>query len=745
MKYTDNAKSMNLRAELCARSGFSARRGVGSVSDLVKAAKEYGITALALCDEYSTLGYSKFYFSCRRENIDAIYGATIRINNTRVAILAKNEKGIAAINELISLSLPEDTAFNCSNKLEDFVNLKENVISIGILSDISNFDFIFNTFDYVGISPWDSPLIDGKLESKTLMYPNKFVVLSDSFYINKSDKLAFDALVGQTTKRYCNLKSGYDLLSDFEKEMVIDNPLKIISQIEDDAFGRVLGYLDTLDLIGRDEFITLVQNKVASNKLFENESYKNRLEMELNGIIKNGYWNIVYLAYRIVEEIKKAGEHCGFRGTMPNSMLNYALGITNVDPIKWGLPSEVAFGFQIDRVPDFDLNVSHDMRMKMFDIVEGIVGKGNVAMAGTCDFLTDKQITRLLDKHMSYCGYYDSEIMENAKIFRLEDTAVNYGMHPGGFIVKSTKSSFYEITPVKTLNFATVPTTLNDFHTIHDHFIKQDILEYSFFDFVKRVEKLTGINLDDVPLDDKEVLSLFEDDRALKKVKVINDDPNPLCGINEFTTRFMRDIVKATKPRTVEDLVVVMGLSHGTQVWNGNYQKLFEAGICSLSDVLANRDEIFTYLIYKGLPSKYAYVIMEDVRKGRGVKSDYAEVMKANGVPQYLIDSLDLIRYMFPRGHSVAYAINALKMAYYKVHYPAEFYTALFNAKYSEHLNGLLLLTPEEFERKVNENDFADGELSAIESLYEAMERGFEFSVDEKTSEAVFYKSKMDA
>jgi len=742
MKHTDAAKNLNLRAELCARSGYSTRRGVGSVNDLVKAAKENGITALALCDDYSTNGYNKFYFACRREDIDAIYGATIRIENVRVVVLAKNKNGIISINQLISLSLPSDEAFKCSNSLEDFNKLKEDIISIGILSDVSTLDFIMESFDYVGVSPWDRPSLNKDLAERIKNDTERFLVLSDSFYISKSDKLAFDALLGQTTNQYCNLKSGYELLSDFPKEMVIDNPLKVVSQIEDDAFGRVLGYLDALDLIKSNDFRALVEEKIANNSLFENESYRNRLDRELDGIIKNGYWNIVYLNYRIVEEVKKAGEHCGFRGTMSNSLLNYALGITDIDPVKWGLPFEVAFGFNVDRVPDFDLNVSSEMRKEMFEIVEKIVGKGNVAMAGTTECLTDRQITRLIDRHMSKCGYYDSDVMANAKIFRLGDTAINYGMHPGGFIVKSSTNSFYEITPVKTLNYANVPTTLNDFHSIHDHFIKQDILEFNQLDFVKRIEQLTGLNFDNIPFDDKKVLSLLESDEALNKIKVINDDPNPLCGINEFTTRFSLNIVRATKPKTVEDLIEVVGLCHGTQLWSGNYEKLFKAGVCTLSDVLANRDEIYTYLIYKGLPANIAYSIMEDVRKGRGLKPEYKEVMLANKIPQYLVDSLDLIKYMFPRGHAVCYTINALKMAYFKVYYPAEFYTALFNAKFSEHLKGLLSLTPEEFERKVNENDFGDGELSAIECLYEAMERGFEFNIDEKTNEAVFYKTK---
>ena len=740
MKFTDrlNSKSLKpikdmlLRVELCARSGYSAEKGVGSVASLVKGAKEYGIAALALCDDYSTGGYAELYYYCKKEEIDAIYGVTIIINNTKVVVLAKNTNGVIAINKLISMSKPDDSAIGCYNELEDLNDFRDDIICVGVLSNLNeNLDFIMKHFDYIGVAPYSRYPFTKDEEKKIRLYTSRVVAISDSYYLTKSDKLAYDALRGTTTRLLNNLKSGYELLNVFEEEeFVIDNPLNLIASIEDNAYGKGLDYLDNLDLITADDFRKLVNEKVHSKPEFGKESYKNNLKIELDAVIENGYWNIFYLNYRITEEIKKSGEHYGFRGCMGNSMINYALGITDIDPIKWELPFEVFLGFHGDRMPDFDLNVSSNMKEKIFNIIESIVGSGNVVVAGTVERLTDRQIGRLIAKHMNECGFYDSDTMANAKIFRLEDTVVDYGMHPGGHIIKSSKNSFYEYTPIKKLEGRNVFTTLNDFHTYHDHFIKQDVLVFTYYDFVKQIETITNTKIEDIPTNDSEVMSLFEDDRALRKKRIINEEANPLLGIYEFGTQFARSVIKATNPKDINDLIKVVGLCHGTQLWTGNLEGFFKAGVCKLEDVLANRDEIYGYLIYKGLPATVSFCVMEDVRKGRGLKPEYVEVMKAAKVPQYIIDSLNKIRYMFPRSHSVCYTINALKMAYYKVHYPAEFYTALFNARFKDVLSRIAHFKLEDFDK--TKNEYSDDELTAINHLLEAIERGYILEVNDE-------------
>ena len=747
MKFIEKAMSKDLRplkdllvrVELCARSGYSVYKGVGSVSSLVKGAKECGITALALCDDYSTGGYREFYYYCKKEEIDAIFGVTITIDHTKVVALAKNNEGIKAINELISMSEPSDSILMPYNKLEDISGFRDNIICIGVLSNLNeNLDYIIKNFDYIGVGPNSRYPFTKDEEHKLEPYRSRVVCISDSSYLTKSDKVAHDALIGYTAKYYYNLKSGYELLNTYSKDIVIDNPLELSALIQDNALGNKIDYLDSLDLIKVDDFRNLVLEKAKNNPLFENESYMQNLKIELDGIIENEYWNIFYLNYRITEEIKKLGENYGFRGCMGNSLINFALGITDIDPMKWGLPHEVFLGFHCEKMPDFDLNVSSELKEKMFDIIQNIVGQENVVVAGTVNKLTDRQLTRLVAHHMIDCGYYDSDVLSNAKIFRLEDTVIGNGMHPGGYVIKSKQNSFYEITPIKKLDGNNLPSTLNDYRSFCDRFIKQDVLNYSYFDFVKQIEKLTNTKIADIPINDSEVMSLFEDDRSLRKQKIINEEANPMLGIYEFGTKFARSVIKATNPKDVEDVIKVVGLCHGTQLWTNNIEGLFKAGVCELKDLCTNRDEIYGYLLYKGLPATVSFSIMEDVRKGRGLRSEYVDVMRANKVPQYVIDSLNKIRYMFPRGHSICYTINALKMAYYKIHYPAEFYTASFNSRYSEHVKGLMSLTPEEFERKTKENDFAEGELSAIELFYEAVERGFELSINESTGEAVF-------
>ena len=239
MKYTDKAKELSNngflpRVELCARTGFSTGLGIGSVEDLVKGAKESGITAIALCDEYSTQGYQKLFFCCAREEIDAIYGVTIRIDKTRVVVIAKNKKGIIAINTLISMSSPKNSMFKCSNNVEDLEVFKNDIITIGILSEKNdNLDFVLKNFDYIGLSPLSRyPFTDDEQSFLKDSF-DKRIVLSDSYYLNKSDRLIHDALLRCSSDRFLNLKNGYELRAIYPKKFVFDTPLSILSTIED--------------------------------------------------------------------------------------------------------------------------------------------------------------------------------------------------------------------------------------------------------------------------------------------------------------------------------------------------------------------------------------------------------------------------------------------------------------------------------------------------------------------------------
>ena len=224
-------------------------------------------------------------------------------------------------------------------------------------------------------------------------------------------------------------------------------------------------------------------------------------------------------------------------------------------------------------------------------------------------------------------------------------------------------------------------TTHFDFHSIHDTILKLDLLGHVDPMALKMMADLTGIDIHTIPMNDPKVLSLFSSSKALGMKHDYLQNRTGAMGIPEFGTENSRRILEETMPQKFSDLVIISGLSHGTNVWSGNAEKLIQQGTATLREVIGCRDDIMTYLIGKGLPDNISFAIMEDVRKGRGLKPEYVEIMKAHKVPQYYIDSCNLIKYMFPKGHAVAYVTQAVRVGYFKIYYPLEFYATFFSVR----------------------------------------------------------------
>ena len=397
-------------------------------------------------------------------------------------------------------------------------------------------------------------------------------------------------------------------------------------------------------------------------------------------------------------------------------LLSYVLGISTINPVDWNLPSETFAGYSFDRIPDFDLNVSPEFKDKVDKFVCDLLGPDNVIRAGYIETLTDEQCARKVSRYLENTAPdYAYGDISDVKVFKLHDTASHYNYHPGALIVKPNYLSFYDFTPIKTL----VPkdqlkTSLVDFHYLHDNLLKLDILSNDDCEFASQIEKLTKTNYDDIPLDDPDVLSLGLSSGALKKKETIVGDGffNPFVGVCEFGTDFMYTVIQTSKPKTLEDYISVSSIGHGTGVWHKNVELLLKQNY-SLNDVICNRDDIFNLLtnVY-GVDRNTAYIAMEDARKGRGVRKDIESILIGKKVPPYVIMSMQKFLYLFPRAYAIQYTITGLKQAYYKIHYPEEFYKVYFMTKFSsEKAAELLSKTNEELVMLIfnkSENDLDD-------------------------------------
>ena len=471
------------------------------------------------------------------------------------------------------------------------------------------------------------------------------------------------------------------------------------------------------------------------------EFIQNRLEKELNGIISNGYSVIYYIAHKIIKKANEDGYIVGSRGSVGSSFVATMSGVTEVNALpphyrcpkckhlEWtketmpeyrsgydlpnkkcpvcgeemvhdgqDIPFETFLGFNAEKVPDIDLNFPGDYQSKAHDYTKVLLGENNVFRAGTIETVAEKTAfgfaRGFLERKFKSEGMNDEDVTKalaaypKAKIHYLASGCVDVkrttGQHPGGIVVIPTDHEVYDFTPVQypaddmDSNWK---TTHFDFHSIHDTILKLDLLGHVDPMALKMMSDLTGVKITDIPMNDPKVLSLFSSPKALGMEHDYTNAKTGALLLPEFNTEFVRGVLEETHPKTFSDLVIISGLTHGTGVWQGNSDELIKAGTATLREVIGCRDDIMTYLIGKGIPSNISFMIMEDVRKGRGLKAEYEEIMRANKVPDWYIASCKKIQYMFPKGHAVAYVTMAVRVGYFKIYYPLEFYATFFSVR----------------------------------------------------------------
>jgi len=376
------------------------------------------------------------------------------------------------------------------------------------------------------------------------------------------------------------------------------------------------------------------------------------------------------------------------------------------------IPFETFLGFNADKVPDIDLNFPRDFQAEAHKFTKDIVGEHNVFRAGTIETVKDKTAYGFAR------GYYEELAMgrvlkdpknKNLTMKEVENKAkeivskeatnaeLSYiasgcidvkrttGQHPGGIVVLPQGHEIYEFTPIQ------YPaddlenewqTTHFDFSKIHDTLLKLDMLGHLDPMALKMMCDLTGVKVEDIPFNDKDVLSLFSSNKALKMTRDYLGNRTGAMALPEFGTENTRRTLETTLPKTFTDLVVISGLSHGTGVWAGNAEDLIRNGTATLQTVIGCRDDIMTYLMRTGLPSNISFSIMETVRKkNKFLNEEQIALMRAKGVPDWYIDSCNKIEYLFPKGHACAYVIMAVRVAYFKLYYPLEFYATFFSVR----------------------------------------------------------------
>ena len=512
-----------------------------------------------------------------------------------------------------------------------------------------------------------------------------------------------------------------------------------------------------------------------------------RIEKELTSILGNGF-AVIYLASQmLVHRSNERGYLVGSRGSVGSSFVATMIGITEVNPLSphyvcgqcqysefitdgsYGsgfdmpdkdcpncghklskngqdIPFETFLGFDGDKVPDIDLNFSGEDQPSAHLDVRDIFGEEYAFRAGTVGTVAAKTAYGFVKGYERDYGKFYRE----AEVERLAQGAAGVkrttGQHPGGIVVIPNYMDVYDFTPVQYPAddvTAEWQTTHFNFHDIDENVLKLDVLGHDDPTMIRKLQDLSGIDPNDIPMDDEDVMALFSGTDVLGVTPEQIGTPTGMLGIPEFGTNFVRGMVDETHPTTFAELLQLSGLSHGTDVWLGNAQDLIKTGIADLSTVIGCRDDIMVYLMHAGLDPKMAFTIMERVRKGLWLKiseeerNGYIEAMKANNVPEWYIESCGKIKYMFPKAHAAAYVMMALRVAYFKVHHPIYYYCAYFSIRAKAFdiktmgagLDAIKRKMQEIAEKRKN-NEASNVEIdlyTTLEIVNEMWERGFKF------------------
>ena len=481
------------------------------------------------------------------------------------------------------------------------------------------------------------------------------------------------------------------------------------------------------EVISADDYLTRLVWYTAHERYGEqlDQLIVDRVNKELNAIISNGYGVIYYVCHLMVKRSNDDGYIVGSRGSVGSSLVATFSGITEVNPLpphyicpkchhlEWvndgtrpgydlvdkvcpecgtqmkvdgqNIPFETFLGFHGDKIPDIDLNFSGDYQPKAHLFTREIFGANNVFRAGTISTVADKTAFGYVS---GYCEKKGIAKISRAQKERLAagctDVKRTTGQHAGGIVVLPEGMEIEDVTPIQypaNDSNAAWRSTHFEYHDYNDNLLKFDILGHVDPTAMKLLEKISGIDVKTLPMNDSKVLSLFNSSKALNIINPKYDEETGACGLPEFGTRNSRRTLVETRPKVFSELVQLSGLSHGTDVWAGNAEELIKQGV-ALADVIGCRDDIMTRLMDGfGIESKDAFSIMEHVRKGKGLTEDEEGLMLEHNVPKWYIESCKKIKYMFPKAHAVAYVIMAVRIAWFKVYHPEYYYVSYFTLR----------------------------------------------------------------
>lgn len=724
--------------ELHCHTKMSEGKGLIEPDELVRYAYDKGYKAIAITDCGNVQAFPEVYRTwlklwnkyedgCRQKGVEAdkndflkvIYGLEGNMVTEEgrifpILLYAKNETGIKNLYKIVTASntkyfdkIPLIPRFYLDEHRdgliigavcdggEVFAAINQpgwdcNMYSYDDVRKISSY------YDFMEIVPFDSYEPDsGAKFNRYMCYSavniglKTMVAASDAYYRSENDKDCWDILT-DNGKGYSNrprhlMNYDEDCKRPFKK-WVAGDPEELL-ELPDKLFDNRALIADQIEYVnplreGRfipkypnaDEELTNICTERVK-ELFGDDpdlEVRKRLERELNAIKQNGYAGIYMIWRQLVRKSLDEGYPTGIRGAVGSSLVAYLCGITDINPLSkenggYQIPVEVFMGLNLDKEPDIDINFGSNIRNVIQEYVSKLPGVGETCHAGTITTMFEKTARRKIKWFYEGNNLPVPDEQETDRfIDKLEGVKTGNGVHPGGIIVCPEGEELVSFTPLTHSFPGKYVTTEFDYHSIYDNLLKLDILGHTQYDVLHVLQEKTGVKPKDIPLDDDNVLKVLCD----VECEEIKDFP-------EFGSGYVRAMVRVAKPETFDDLVKISALSHGSDVWDGNQKELIESGQIGLSDCIASRDDIMLYLMNMTMLRDDAFRIMDSVRKGKGLTDEQSQMMKEAGVPEWYIQVCERVSYLFPKSHAVSYTMLAVRLAYYMVYYPDEYYEAL--------------------------------------------------------------------
>lgn len=828
------------RVELHAHTRMSAMDSVVPVKDFIKRAAKWGHPAVTITDHGVVQAFPEAYEVAEKSGIKLIYGLEgylieENLNESwHIVILAKNLVGLHNMYRLVSLShlqyfhrKPRIPRFLLEQYREGLIlgsACEAGELYRAILDGESSerVEQIAKFYDYLEIQPTGNNAFlirQGKVaDEKALQAINKqicdlgekldlpVVATCDVHFMDEKDEIYRRVLMGGQGYSDADLqppvffRTTEEMLGEFTylgaskaKEVVIDNTRKIAELME--SFKPIPDELYSPEIPGAEEDIYNMAYETARRWYGDDlpQIVQDRLTMELNSIINNGFAVLYLIAHKLVRKSLDDGYLVGSRGSVGSSFVATMTDITEVNPLPphWrcaecchsefvldgsvgsgfdlpnkdcpnchkpmirdghDIPFAVFLGFHGDKVPDIDLNFSGEYQPVAHKYTEELFGRDNVFRAGTIATIADKTAFGFVSKYFEGKGIHCRQARIEGLVPGCTGVKRTTGQHPGGIMVVPRNMDVHFFTPIQhpadDKNSTTV-TTHFDYHSISSRLVKLDILGHDDPTVIKMLEDITKIPPMTIPIADEDTMSLFSSTKALQV------DPKDLgstvgtYGIPEFGTKFVRQMLEDIKPTGFSELVRVSGFSHGTNVWLSNAQDLIRSGTAKVSETISARDDIMVYLMHKELEPGLAFKIMECVRKGKGVSPEQCTAMRAKNVPEWYIESCQKIKYMFPKAHAVAYVLMAYRIAYCKVHYPLAFYAAYFSIRADDFDADLIVQGKDVIKARLREIDQMGNKASVkekslqtiLEVALEMFLRGFKlYSIDLYKSDPIRFQ-----